>query len=172
MASMIECWLIPLIEAHSTFRLTLDQHLHQYSMLYQHLNLQSVESQQIFADATLSVDLWYISLNQLTLGKLSTNCQLSVDQVLIEILIKVVLTEFWDNDWELIEMLVHDWICVHLTTKIGCKYLPHADGTVTTEGHVNCVNMQCTGVFDTVASNPQTKALCQISSNIYLHWIL
>ena len=29
--------------------------------------------------------------------------------------------------------LVHDWIW----TKIGCKYLPRADGTVTTEGHVN-----------------------------------
>ena len=51
----------------------------------------------------------------------------------------------------------HDWICVHLRTKIGCKYLPHADSTVTTEGHVNCLNMQCSAVFDTVASNPQTK---------------
>ena len=48
-------------------------------------------SQQIFADTTLSVDL-YVSLNQLTLCQLLTNSQLIVDRVLIEILIKCLLS--------------------------------------------------------------------------------
>ena len=108
-----------------------------------------------------SVDTWP-TIDQLSIecwSRCWSRCQSRVDKGV-------------SNDAQLRMPLVQDLICVHLRTKIGCKYLPHADGAVTTEVHVNCVNMQCTGVFDTVASNPQTKALCLISSNIYLHWIL